>query len=117
MSEVNTAADVHLVLVSDGQPEDQQWVDAFIASAQSGAGDWPHTHPDIPRTSVTVDRLWKAIADNVQFDGVPWSVAEQGYPPFAGTEPAMIVSPPPPGDPNRGSVSHNLLHSILGNFH
>jgi hypothetical protein len=117
MDEVDAAVNVRLVVVSDGGPEDQQWMDAFVASAQSGAGDWPHTHSSIPQASVTLDRLWTAIADNVQLGGAPWSVAELGYPPLTGTEPAMIAAPPPSDDPNRGSISHNLLHSILGNFH
>ncbi|MFG1610286.1 hypothetical protein [Actinoplanes sp. NPDC049265] len=119
MHNTDAAADLELVIVGDGGPADQQWMDAFIMSAQSGAGDWPHGHPDIPRTTVTRDQVWLAIAENVQIDGGPWSVAELGYPPITGpSSPMLAARPRPPhDDPNRGSVSHNLLHSILGNFH
>ena len=65
---------------------------------------------------MTRARLWQAVAGNFQFNGAPWSVPEHGYPALVGP-PMTSVAAPPPSDPNRGSMSHNLLHSILGNFH
>ncbi|WP_158277821.1 hypothetical protein [Pseudosporangium ferrugineum] len=117
MQNTEIAASARLVLVDDGGPEDQQWMDQFIASALSGEGDWPHAHPGIPRTVVSLDQVWRAIAANIRADGEPWSVRELGYPPLPGTVPASIAAPPPPDHPNKGSTSHNLLHSILGDFH
>ncbi|MEU4624777.1 hypothetical protein AB0G04_32995 [Actinoplanes sp. NPDC023801] len=116
MKNTDIKTDGTIVLVSDGEPVDQRFVDLLVTAGQSGEGDWPHAHPRIPRSVITRAQLWRAVAENFRFDGEPWSVPDHGYPSLVGP-PATSVVDPPPEEPNRSSVSHNLLHSILGDFH
>ena len=104
------------VTVSDGTAEAQAWVDTLVAQARSGTGDWPHEHPAIPATRITLAQLHLAIETCWFVDQRPWSVQRDGYPPL---EPGSSRLTAGRGDDpgNRGSMSHNLLHNILGDFH
>ncbi|WP_203786893.1 hypothetical protein [Paractinoplanes rishiriensis] len=90
----------HLVTVVDAAPAVQAWVDQFIASARAGTGDWPHPHGGIEQTFIPLAR----------FDAV---MAEAGWARTA--EGTVPMSPVP--DPDKGGIYHNVLHSLLGDFH
>jgi hypothetical protein len=105
-----------VVTVSDGTAEAQAWVDTLVARAQTGAGDWPHAHPAIPATRITLSQLHFAIEHNFVVDQRPWKVAQDGYPPLD-PSPSQLTAGRGDDPGSRGSMSHNLLHSILGDFH
>ncbi|MFD2767971.1 hypothetical protein [Micromonospora eburnea] len=110
------------VLVTDGTPDVQQWLDKVVDAARLGTpGDWPHPHTEIPRAVITLDRLAKEIAVCFAFAGVPWSLAEDGLPPLPGAQPGstseLAARDPGHTDPTKGSAYHNLMHSLLGDFH
>lgn len=113
MQPTNQVSDV---IVVDGTPQAQAWMDAVVTSARAGGTDWPHPHDKIPRGRVTLERLHATIAAQFNRDGRPWKVEVDGYPPVTG-EIATAAAREPHEDPSRGSAMHNLLHSILGNFH
>ncbi|KXK60751.1 hypothetical protein AWW66_17255 [Micromonospora rosaria] len=103
------------VVVVDGTVEVQQWLDDVLAAARLGSpGDWPHSHSDVPRATVTLDEVAKAIGACFTADGVPWSVALLGLPPLPG-EPFPVLAGT--HHPAKGSAYHNMLHSLLGDFH
>ena len=104
------------VTVSDGTAEAQAWVDTLVAKAQKGADDWPHPHPSVPATRITLSQLHVAIEHNFVVDQRPWSVERDGYPPLE-PDPSQATAGGDEDPGNRGSMSHNLLHSILGDFH
>ncbi|MFI7547877.1 hypothetical protein [Actinoplanes sp. NPDC049599] len=104
------------VTVVDGTAEAQEWVDTLVAQARTGTGDWPHKHPAVPAARITLAQLHVAIEHNYFADGRPWSVERDGYPPLE-PGPAGLGARPDEDPGNRGSMSHNLLHSILGDFH
>lgn len=94
----------HLVTVVDAAPAVQDWVDQFIASARAGTGDWPHPHTGIALTVIPL----------AQFDAV---LAQAGWARTAeGASNGPILMDPVP-DPDNGSIYHNVLHGLLGNFH
>lgn len=105
------------VIVLGGVPGDQHWMDQVTSAARKGAGDWPHPHEPLPRGHVTQAMLYKLIATQFAVDGRPWSVATDGYPPIDDAESSIASPPSDDPDPSRGSSMHNLLHSILGDFH
>ncbi|BEL04395.1 hypothetical protein Q0Z83_025860 [Actinoplanes sichuanensis] len=106
----------NVVIVLDGTTEAQSWVDLLVVQARSGVGGWPHAHPTIPPSQITVSELNSAIGRFFVMDGRPWSVPGDGYPPL--DQPGHPVADPGAGDPgNRGTRAHNLLHSLIGNFH
>jgi hypothetical protein len=106
----------NVVTVLDGTAEAQSWVDILVVQARSGVGDWPHAHPVIPPSQITMPELDSAIGRFFVMDGRPWSVPSDGYPPL--DPPGRPVADPHGGDPgNRGTRGHNLLHSLLGDFH
>jgi hypothetical protein len=94
----------HLVTVIDASPGVQDWVDQFVASARAGTGGWPHPHDGISRTTIPLARFDAVMAE------VGWARTASG----ASSGPVPL-SPVP--DPNQGGVYHNVLHSLLGNFH
>lgn len=100
----------HLVTVLGASEETQQWVDAFIAAAQAGAGDWPHPHPDIPPTVIPLEVFQAAIEA-----GGLGVIAEQRA--GGGAAQARPATDPAPDDPSKGGTYHNVLHSLLGDFH
>jgi hypothetical protein len=115
------------VVLVDGTAEAKAWLGDLVAQARGGLGDWPHPHPAIPAARITLAQLHNAISANYTVDGKPWSVAQQGYPPLQGGPPSVaavagggptdVAAVHPPDDPSKGSSSHNVLHSILGDFH
>lgn len=110
------------VVVIDGTPEAQQWLDTFIHAAQAGTpGDWPHPHAGIPGRRIKMSDLVAAIAMNFADADGAWSIADRGFPPPPGGEVSVSAgaanAPRPPEDPSKGSAYHNLLHSLLGDFH
>jgi hypothetical protein len=116
MQPVRATKPTNVVTVLDGTAEAQFWVDTLVAQARSGAGDWPHAHPVIPSGQITLVELHSAIGRYFVMDGRPWSVPRDGYPPL---DPSPLpVADPHDGDAgNRGTRGHNLLHSLLGDFH
>lgn len=90
----------HLVTVIDAPAATQDWVDQFIEAARSGLGDWPHPHDGIVRTVIPLAR----------FDAVMTQVG------WARTTEGTIPLDPVP-DPDNGSIYHNVLHGLLGDFH
>ncbi|HWS38057.1 MAG TPA: hypothetical protein VN408_35645 [Actinoplanes sp.] len=106
----------NVVTVLDGPEEAQSWMDTVVAQARSGTGDWPHAHPIIPPGQITVSELHSVIGRFFVLDGRPWSVPGDGYPPL--DLPLVPIDDPNGADPgSRGTRAHNLLHSLLGNFH
>jgi hypothetical protein len=95
----------HLVTILDAPPAVQHWMDAFVAAARTGTGDWPHPHGGIPLTVVPLQTF-----DDVMTQ-VGWARAA------GGPESTDGVTLPPVPDPGRGGMYHNVLHSLLGDFH
>lgn len=94
----------HLVTVLDAPPAVQHWVDAFVQSARSGTGDWPHPHDGIRLTVIPLARFDEVMTL------VGWARTTQG--PATGHTP---VDPVP--DPDSGGIYHTVLHNLLGDFH
>jgi hypothetical protein len=95
-----------LLTIIDAPAGVQQWVDAFVASARAGTGEWPHPHPTVPMTTVSAATFAQCVE---KYLGEAWWIVAPGSPE---RKPAPI-----PTDPDSGSAYHNLLHSLLGDFH
>jgi hypothetical protein len=95
-----------LLTILGAPAEVQQWADAFVASARTGTGDWPHPHPTMPMTAVPLATFARCVEKNL---GEAWWIT-------APDSPERTPAPVPP-DPDSGSAYHNLLHNILGDFH
>ncbi|GAB2961827.1 hypothetical protein GCM10027280_58310 [Micromonospora polyrhachis] len=121
---------VRVVSIVDAPDDVQQWVDALVEAARVGEGDFPHPHPDPPSRVLTLADLLHAIERAYSVGGVPWSIVERGFPPIDGmaatdvtvviertAAPATIKHDDDPVRPNSGTSAHNLLHSMLGDFH
>jgi hypothetical protein len=98
----------HLVTIQGASAEVQGWVDAFITSARTGTGDWPHAHSTIPMTQVPLATFTHAMEE------IGWALTADG-PVERTPAPGPVLDPVP--DPDKGSAYHNLLHSLLGDFH
>jgi hypothetical protein len=116
--------DSRIVTIIDGPPDAQAWVDALIQSARTGSGNMPHQHLNIPATDISLPDLWRAIEGTYSAGGESWSITALGFPPLEGFSGSASAASIPPGggdgtpdEPNVGSVSHNVLHALLGNFH
>ena len=94
----------HLVTILDAPPEVQHWVDQFVAAARAGTGDWPHPHHEITLTVVPLETFDRVMTE------AGWARTPAGP-----VSPGGPVSPFPA--PNNGSMYHNVLHGLLGNFH
>jgi hypothetical protein len=116
MQPARAAKPTNVVTVLDGTAEAQSWVDTLVAQARSGTADWPHAHPAIPPSRITLSGLHAAIERYFVLDGRPWSVPRDGYP-LLGLSPHPVADPHGGDSGNRGTRSHNLLHSLLGDFH
>jgi hypothetical protein len=99
----------HLVTIQDASAEVQAWMDAFVDSARTGTGEWPHAHPVIPMSFVPLATFTHAM------EQVGWGLTADG-PVERNPTPGPVLSPVPE-DPDKGSTYHNVLHSLLGNFH
>jgi hypothetical protein len=108
-----------ILSIVDAPADVQQWVDSFIESARIGGGAaWPHPHPFMPTSTRTLGSLVASIEANFSRNGTAWSVVDNGFPPSTDL-PVLAVAAQPSDEPapNVGSAYHNLLHSLLGNFH
>jgi len=104
--------------IVDAPDDVQQWVDALVEAARVGGGEFPHPHPDPPSRVLTLADLLHAIERTYSFGGVPWSIVERGFPPIDGTAALPAIKhDDDPVWPNSGTSAHNLLHSMLGDFH
>lgn len=102
------------VLIVDAPPEVQSWVDSFIISAHTGAGNFPHPHPDIPAATLTLAELEQVV--RTALGSLPWGEGAA----ISGGEVGAARphhDPEHDTDPSTGSAYHNLLHSMLGDFH
>ena len=104
-----------LVTVIDGSADAQIWVNALVAAAQEGVGNWPHPHLDIPLQRISLATLWKAIEDSFTANGQPWSIVVLGFPQLPNLPPGTGREPDP--DDNNGSMLHDAMHAALGDFH
>jgi hypothetical protein len=103
-----------ILTIANAPPGVQEWVDAFVEAARAGApGDWPHPHPEVPQKTVSLEALWRRIEENFGSAQGPWSVVANGFPPTLSVAEQRKGEP----DPSKGSSYHNLLHSLLGDFH
>ena len=98
----------HLVTVLDAAAETQHWVDQFIESARTGADGWPHPHTEITLTVLPLSKFNQAM------EAAGWQLTPEGTI-ERGSQPGAPISPIP--DPDQGSTYHNVLHSLLGDFH
>jgi hypothetical protein len=98
----------HLVTILDASAEVQHWVDQFVAGARAGAGDWPHQHADIGLTVLPLARFTAVMAE------AGWQITADGSVERS-SDPGVPLSPTP--GPSQGSTYHNVLHSLLGDFH
>jgi hypothetical protein len=106
---------IHIVAPKTTPPQFQGWLDAVVEAARKGApGDWPHAHPDLPSTEITMATFKRAVEANFESSGEPWSLERHGLPPLPGEDADHKAGDP---DPNKGSSYHNLMHSLLGDFH
>jgi hypothetical protein len=102
-----------LLSIVDAPPSVQQWVDVFIESAVAGTPQtsWPHAHPDVPVSTLSLKDLWMHIEEVFTLNGHPWSVLAMGFPP-------PVDKPDVPGvTPGDRGFYHTLLHRMLGDFH
>jgi hypothetical protein len=110
-----------LVVLDDGSTAAQHWLDQAVQAAVAGSpGEWPHAHSQVPSTNVSLSTLVHAIENSFWVGNQPWSVVTMGFPPPPGAVigPTQLAGDPPPDDDmSRGSMYHNMLHSLLGNFH
>jgi len=98
----------HLVTIQGASAEQQNWVDRFIGAARDGTGDWPHAHSHITLTVVPLATFVHAMEE------AGWQLTADG-PAERNAQPGTTVSPVP--GPNQGTTYHNVLHSLLGDFH